>query len=116
MANNCKNCGAPIIDSKCHYCGTIHYDLTVLDTSRNNFLKIKTPMGIIEGKMSLLDTRIDAEYSSEIASDWAGHVIRGCLKPTVRISLDLICSEGFSVIKEKQHELLGKEFPIKEDI
>lgn len=37
----CPQCGAPIEDEKCPYCGVVFYDFACCDTRRPFFLKIK---------------------------------------------------------------------------
>lgn len=38
---NCPNCGAPITDEKCPYCGTVFYDFTTLDLDETSYVKFK---------------------------------------------------------------------------
>ncbi len=49
MSRNCPNCGAPLDDNycKCPYCGTLYYDLTVLDDGVPCYIKFRTAMGTI---------------------------------------------------------------------
>ena len=49
MSRNCPNCGAPLDDNycKCPYCGTLYYDLTVLDDNVPCYIKYRTAMGVI---------------------------------------------------------------------
>ena len=49
MSRNCPNCGAPLDDNycKCPYCGTLYYDLTVLDDEVPCYIKFRTAMGTI---------------------------------------------------------------------
>ena len=39
--HNCPNCGAPITDYKCPYCGTIMYDFANVDTEEPCYLRIR---------------------------------------------------------------------------
>ena len=49
MSKNCPNCGAPLDENycKCPYCGTLYYDLTVLDDSVPCYVRFRTSMGLI---------------------------------------------------------------------
>lgn len=38
---NCPNCGAPINDEQCPYCGTAFVDFAAMDTERPFYVKIK---------------------------------------------------------------------------
>lgn len=46
---NCPNCGAPLDEHffKCPYCGTLYYDLTVLDDSVPCYVRFRTGRGIL---------------------------------------------------------------------
>lgn len=46
---NCPNCGAPLDENycKCPYCGTLYYDLTVLDNDVPCYVKFRTSRGTI---------------------------------------------------------------------
>lgn len=35
---NCPNCGAPITETKCPYCGTVFYDFTAIDNERPTYI------------------------------------------------------------------------------
>ena len=49
MSRNCPNCGAPLDNNycKCPYCGTLYYDLTVLDDDVPCYVKFRTGIGLI---------------------------------------------------------------------
>ena len=38
---NCPNCGAPITETKCPYCGTVFYDFTALSFDKPTYIKTK---------------------------------------------------------------------------
>lgn len=38
---NCPNCGAPINNERCEYCGTQFYDLADLQLNCESFLRVK---------------------------------------------------------------------------
>lgn len=37
---NCPNCGAPITETECPYCGTVFYDFTVLDSDKPSYIRM----------------------------------------------------------------------------
>lgn len=41
IKTNCPNCGAPITDVKCPYCGTIHYDFANLKVGDISYIRLK---------------------------------------------------------------------------
>lgn len=56
---NCPNCGAPITNEKCPYCGTIIYDFTVIDTQHPCYIKIKDNDKIIILKAQTKDVELN---------------------------------------------------------
>lgn len=84
---NCPNCGAPfdVGSDKCPYCGTLYYDLTAIDFTRNApiFLKLKIDGAEITQKCLPFCDGIDFEYETvSVASDMC--VIA---RPTVGVSM-----------------------------
>lgn len=57
---NCPNCGAPIQDDICPYCGSVFLDWTTFDTGKPTFVKVWDEM---QGKYILLKL---ATYSYNI--------------------------------------------------
>lgn len=45
---NCPNCGAPIQDDICPYCGSVFLDWASFDVSRPTFVKVKDHFGHIQ--------------------------------------------------------------------
>ncbi len=41
IKTNCPNCGAPITDTKCPYCGTIHYDFANIKVGDISLIRLK---------------------------------------------------------------------------
>ena len=60
---NCPNCGAPIEDTKCPYCGSVFIDFASMD--KPFYLKIKH-----DGKVMTCKARIDhAELSTRLDNE-----------------------------------------------
>ena len=38
--HNCPNCGAPITETQCPYCGTVFYDFAVMDFDKPTYIRI----------------------------------------------------------------------------
>lgn len=63
---NCPNCGAPLDENlfKCPYCGTLYYDLTVLDDQTPCYVKFRTYMGtvtaLVKPELKSIETQYDA--------------------------------------------------------
>ena len=47
---NCPNCGAPIRDVECPYCGTLFYDFANLELGKKSYIRMK-----IDGKLCVFD-------------------------------------------------------------
>ena len=39
--HNCPNCGAPITETQCPYCGTVFYDFSVIDMDKPSYIQMK---------------------------------------------------------------------------
>lgn len=53
MKHNCPNCGAPIEEIKCPYCGTILYDFAALDVNHPTYVRIKVGEDVLTFKARL---------------------------------------------------------------
>ena len=60
---NCPNCGAPIQDDICPYCGSVFLDWAAFDVSRPTFVKVKDHFGHIQ-LMKLGTGSISINYDS----------------------------------------------------
>ena len=38
--HNCPNCGAPITETECPYCGTVFYDFASIDSDKPTYIKM----------------------------------------------------------------------------
>lgn len=89
---NCPNCGAvyTLEDVKCPYCGTLYYDLSAIDFTKNEpvFLKFRIPYGNTYADMTqcaipMLDT-IESKNEYTDAVNHSGAVVkRFCTGRTV---------------------------------
>lgn len=59
---NCPNCGAPIEDTKCPYCGTVFIDFASMDMDKPFYLAIKH-----YGKVMTCKARIE---HAELTTSW----------------------------------------------
>lgn len=59
---NCPNCGAPIEDTKCPYCGSVFIDFASMDMDKPFYLKIKH-----DGKVMTCKARIN---HVELSTSW----------------------------------------------
>lgn len=75
MSRNCPNCGAPLDDNycKCPYCGTLYYDLTVLDDEVPCYVKFRTAMGTITTYAKPELKEINTWRDSVDVTDVVGH-------------------------------------------
>lgn len=98
---NCPNCGAvyTLEDIKCPYCGTLYYDLTAIDFTKNEpvFIKMRVPNGsqvmdITQCAYPRLGD-INVSYDTVDVTNHSGFVVkrfnRGC-NMTTNITFDAV--------------------------
>lgn len=59
---NCPNCGAPIAETKCPYCGTVFYDFTVIDNERPTYIMMNWHGKQVAFRALLTSAEIHMEY------------------------------------------------------
>lgn len=68
----CPQCGAPIIEEKCSYCGVLFYDFACIDTNKPFFMKIKHDDNIYIYKVKMDQVQVTCQndetrlYSDDI--------------------------------------------------
>lgn len=86
-ALTCPQCGAPIEDEKCPYCGVVFYDFACVDTKKPFFLKIKH-----EGKIHIYKVRMDAAevtYSNNDTHLWSDNRVYDVMcSPDIDINMN----------------------------
>lgn len=99
---NCPNCGAPITEERCPYCGTLFYDFVNIDPKNPIYLRIKLQDGSIVVCKANLNTltlthQNDCFYASAgLRND---HVSRISMIPATQIELKL------DIIPDKNDEV-----------
>lgn len=69
----CPQCGAPIVNDVCQYCGVYFYDVSCVDTEKPFYLKIKS-----KGQIHMYKVRMDeatVKYSNEDMHLWSDNVM-----------------------------------------
>lgn len=61
---NCPNCGAPITDMKCPYCGSIFYDFATLDNTKPTYIRMVWDDQIIMSRVIMRTAAINIEYDA----------------------------------------------------
>ena len=64
-ALNCPNCGAPISEEKCPYCGTLFVDFAAMDADKPFFMKIK-----YQGEVYIFKVKMNAMSVSSETADY----------------------------------------------
>lgn len=60
--HNCPNCGAPVTNDECPYCGTLLIDFACIETDKPFWIKIKGQNGkIMMSKVMLTNIRNEIE-------------------------------------------------------
>ena len=68
---NCLNCGAPLYDDVCPYCGSTYYDLSSMEVGKSCFLKIKDNNRII--RVKVVPTNLNLEIGRSSTSYYNSH-------------------------------------------
>lgn len=94
---NCPNCGAPIQEDKCPYCGTVIYDFATLETDKPCYIKIKMGGKIIMLQavcrgFSITMERHDIDYYGD------DRVIHTVQAPDINIDMSFIANEDRGVL------------------
>ena len=99
---NCPNCGAPIdpFHTKCEYCGTYYFDMTVFDINKPVYIKIDTGNEILTALVKTNGINIEAlpddvYYHDENHSFVSSRTYRAHLE----IDLDLLSDSKGMVYK-----------------
>ena len=90
---NCPNCGAPIIDNICPYCGTYFYDFATLEIGKVGHIKINDGKfhNIFNAYLTDMTTRIES-HANDLYGD--GGLILS--EPIYDMTLDL----SFSIMPD----------------
>lgn len=66
---NCPNCGAPIQEDKCQYCGTVIHDFSALKLHQENFIKLRIGDKIITFRALFQSMQVDYPPSEGLYAD-----------------------------------------------
>lgn len=91
---NCPNCGAPIdpFHTKCEYCGTYYFDMTVFDINKPFYIKIDTGNEILTALVKTNSINIEALSDDAYYYDSGVHIhyiMPSPRKYSARLELDL---------------------------
>lgn len=96
---NCPNCGAPIQGEKCEYCGTIFYDLSLIDLSSSCFIKLKFGGMVFLSKMYVADLSFSPHGTVIVKRNMTGEMIRE-VNNHMEIDMKLISINGYEVVND----------------
>ena len=99
---NCPNCGAPIQDDICPYCGSVFLDWASFDVSRPTFVKVKDHFGHIQlMKLVTGSIRINEDYGERFYADNNPYLfVRS--HPDIRIEAEFYVQPFFSKSLNKE--------------
>ena len=90
---NCPNCGAPITQEKCPYCGTMFWDFSSIDPDRENRIKLKLKNKVVWLTVKIRE--ISIRDDSEPTCYWADNIpLKVYHEPDYRIVAE------FEVVKD----------------
>lgn len=83
-SKNCPNCGAPIEDEKCLYCGTRFIDFAAMDADEPFFMKIKH-----DGEVFIVKVKLNsASMSSETLVAYIDRVTQKYVRGATEIDMN----------------------------
>ena len=96
---NCPNCGAPIIDTECPYCGTLFYDFASIDLDKPTYIRIKRGNELITAKAQCTEFKLDWRNEREkfYADDCVCHVERET-SMSVEMCFDVLKTENGALL------------------
>lgn len=69
---NCPNCGAPITEERCPFCGTVFLDFAALQLGAPCYVKIKTEHGYLIVRIVITELNIEANTEEYTYHDGIG--------------------------------------------
>lgn len=94
---NCPNCGAPIQDDICPYCGSVFLDWASFDIQRPTFVKVKDHSGNIRlMKLGMASIGIHEDYTSATVYADNNPYLTVRSHPDIRIEAEFYVQPFFS--------------------
>ena len=94
---NCPNCGAPIQNEICDYCGTVMYDFSCIDISSPCYVRVKHNGKVLQAKMYVGDISVIPHTTEILARNLSGNLISHTDKQ-VQLYMKLISVNGYDVV------------------
>ena len=106
IKTNCPNCGAPITDTKCPYCGTIHYDFANLKVGDISFIRLKLGDTLYTFKAVVNGLSITHGPTNSCYADYADNYVVSAISPcALDISMTLVQDvSGVLAVSYKREE------------
>lgn len=90
---NCPNCGAPIVDDKCSYCGAVFLD--ICDVSSGSLVYLKFVPDPLEKKTMYMRARVNGlnftmrHVAERLYADMGQNVLTIARSPDIDLTIDL---------------------------
>ena len=106
MANTCPNCGAPISEWECNYCGAVFYDFSSLDISFDKpiFMRFKHDGKILETKVRL--NNFNVTTNPEDTSFYCDNRVYSCMRQ-LHTEIDMCFSVIDNILVKMKEEKNG---------
>lgn len=93
---NCPNCGAPITDEKCSYCGTVFYDFSCIELGEIAYIKLKYNGNIVVCKAVAKECTIQLQpgfFAVPVLGECVSKYINTTETAQIELTFDVL-SEG----------------------
>ena len=102
---NCPNCGSPITDVICEYCGTVIYDFANLDPGKISYIRLKFGGNLFAFKARV--TSVNAEISNNEPTLYFDNspvrlVTNEPASIHVTVEMDVVPDDGILFLKFKE--------------
>lgn len=96
---NCPNCGSPIQEDQCRFCGSVFLDWSTIDFDKPVFIKFKKNGRVFRAKCRLREFSINnpSEPQSLYFADKVSYIVRN-EPPEIKLSLDVVPVENINFV------------------
>lgn len=104
---NCPNCGAPITETICQYCGAVFYDFAAFELGKPTYVRVKHDGTYGIFRAILTDITLEARTTNMFYSD--NNIVSTIQDKTLDMSMQLIPDDRGIYLHQKRIEQGKKE-------
>ncbi len=103
---NCPNCGMPIVNTKCEYCGTVFYDFADLDLDAPSYVRVKrgNDIFVFKAKVNKFSVTYEPVFADFYANNDVCHTARISEDVTIDISMQAYTDDRGVYLERRNFE------------